>query len=83
MSSCEFILANSHSKLQRIENVIEPSSGLFFNNDSRKCTKALFKAIKFITHHYLEKNLLGKIEEQIFREAYRVHTKGIGLICIK
>ncbi|KAL4455403.1 hypothetical protein ABPG74_012555 [Tetrahymena malaccensis] len=76
---CNFILERSQNKKQRLEEqdaeIAEPK----FNEDSRKCAKSIIKAIKYIKKALIDQNI---DPENLYSEAFRIHTKGMGLICI-
>ncbi|KAL4503070.1 hypothetical protein ABPG72_014299 [Tetrahymena utriculariae] len=76
---CNFILERSQNKKQRLEEqgaeIAEPK----FNEDSRKCAKSIIKAIKYIKKVLIDQNI---DPENLYSEAFRIHTKGMGLICI-
>lgn len=72
---CIFILNNSQDK----QISLYEKKDYIFSKISRQCAKSILNALFFL------KNLMLKQDENLnlYSEAFRIHTKGKGLICIK
>lgn len=65
---CDFIIRNSESKMSCVNHdESKPKIKYIFSNSDRKFAKILSKAI----------------ELKVDPEAFRIHPKGMGVICIK
>lgn len=65
---CNFIIRNSESKKSRINHDdSKPNIGYIFSNNDRKFAKIILKAV----------------EAKVDVEAFRIHPKGMGVICVK
>ncbi|EGR33923.1 SET domain protein, partial [Ichthyophthirius multifiliis] len=72
---CQFIIDNSQKKCQ----IGQDYRNYLFSNQDKKFSKCILNCILFMQQEVISKNL---DKNNIFQEAFRIHTKGIGLTCI-